>query len=65
MQQKTLQTRREKLQETKVGNFHAVKAKETPGGVIAMTKCKICGKPALYTLQSVFVCVPCKYIMHS
>ena len=64
MQKKTLEARRKILEKTRSGSIDATKAKETPGGMIAMSTCKICNKPAAYTLQSVFICVPCKYISH-
>ena len=64
MQNKTIKARREALEKTRNGEMHVTKAKETPGGVIAMSTCRICKKPAAYTLESVFVCVPCKYIRY-
>ena len=64
MQEKTIEARRKILEKSRSGSIDAVKAKETPGGIIAMSTCRICHKPAAYTLQSVFICVPCKYIRH-
>ena len=65
MQNKTIESRRKALEETRSGDMDVVKAKETPGGIIAMATCRICNRPAPYTLQSVFVCVPCKYIRYA
>lgn len=64
MQKKTVEKRLKILEKTRSGNMEVVKAKETPGGIIAMSRCGICGKPAPYTLQSVFVCVPCKNVLY-
>ena len=63
MQKKTLEERRKKA-EIRSGILNTTKAKETIGGVIATTTCRICKKPAIYTMQSIFVCLPCKYITH-
>ena len=61
MQKKTKEHNLRLAESTRSGNIDAIIAKETPGGVVAMTPCQVCGKPAIYTLQSVFVCVPCRY----
>lgn len=64
MQKKTVKARLKALEHTRSDTLELVKAKETPGSMIAMSECKICGKPAFYTMQSLFTCVPCKYVRY-
>ena len=65
MQKKTIELNRRLAENTRSGKINVTLAKETIGGVIAMSTCRICGKPAIYTLQSIFVCVPCRYIRYT
>lgn len=64
MQQKTIIERRKSFTKKVGKQQHVTIAKETRGGMVTMSKCAICGKPAIYTMQSIFVCVPCNYIRH-